>query len=97
MVIRDTIDPVSDEHLAEFVVNSHIRSHPQYEEGQEDDVESKEEEEKPTPNEVHNSNNNFTLLEFYLKYSLSTIAIDSSRSSAEVYLVCQEEGTSSII
>lgn len=27
-VVRDTADPVIDEALARFVVNSHIRSHP---------------------------------------------------------------------
>lgn len=27
-VIRDTVDPVNDEKLAEFVVGSHARSHP---------------------------------------------------------------------
>lgn len=27
-VIKDTVDPVNDEKLAEFVVGSHARSHP---------------------------------------------------------------------
>lgn len=27
-VVRDTVDPVQDEHLARFVVGSHIRHHP---------------------------------------------------------------------
>ncbi len=27
-VVRDTADPVEDEHLAKFVVASHMRSHP---------------------------------------------------------------------
>lgn len=27
-VVRDTVDPVVDEHLAKFVVGSHMRSHP---------------------------------------------------------------------
>merc|ERR1712223_2153999 len=27
-VVRDTVDPVADEHLARFVVGSHMRSHP---------------------------------------------------------------------
>ena len=27
-MIRDTVDPVNDEKLAEFVVGSHARSHP---------------------------------------------------------------------
>ena len=31
-VVRDVVDPVSDERLAKFVVGSHIRSHPDYEE-----------------------------------------------------------------
>ncbi|KAJ1654484.1 MCM DNA helicase complex subunit [Dispira simplex] len=29
-VVRDTVDPVKDELLAKFVVQSHIRSHPEY-------------------------------------------------------------------
>lgn len=32
-VVKDTADPVTDERLALFVVNSHIRSHPLYEQG----------------------------------------------------------------
>lgn len=35
-VVRDTCNPVVDEHLARFVCNSHMRSHPNY---REDDVE----------------------------------------------------------
>jgi DNA replicative helicase MCM subunit Mcm2 (Cdc46/Mcm family) len=31
-VVRDTADPVEDEHLAKFVVASHMRSHPRAEE-----------------------------------------------------------------
>ena len=27
-VVRDTVDAVADEHLAKFVVGSHMRSHP---------------------------------------------------------------------
>jgi hypothetical protein len=27
-VVRDTVDPVGDEHLARFVVGSHMRNHP---------------------------------------------------------------------
>ncbi|KAK7081231.1 MCM DNA helicase complex subunit, partial [Halocaridina rubra] len=27
-VVRDTVDPIQDEHLARFVVGSHIRHHP---------------------------------------------------------------------
>ncbi len=27
-VVKDTVDPVSDERLANFVVGSHMRSHP---------------------------------------------------------------------
>lgn len=29
-VLQDTVDPVVDEQLAQFVVNSHMRSHPEY-------------------------------------------------------------------
>lgn len=48
--VRDTVDPVIDEQLAKFVINSHIRSHPDYDtedslgvqaEQQDDDVSSK--------------------------------------------------------
>jgi DNA replication licensing factor MCM2 len=28
--VKDTVDPVADEQLAKFVVDSHIRSHPEY-------------------------------------------------------------------
>lgn len=28
-VVRDQVDPVQDQHLAEFVVGSHMRSHPE--------------------------------------------------------------------
>ena len=31
-MVRDTADPVEDEHLAKFVVASHMRSHPRAEE-----------------------------------------------------------------
>jgi DNA replication licensing factor MCM2 len=27
-VVRDTVDPIADEHLARFVVGSHMRNHP---------------------------------------------------------------------
>ena len=33
-VVRDTADPTLDENLARFVINSHIRSHPAYEDDQ---------------------------------------------------------------
>nr|ANM86134.1 DNA replication licensing factor MCM2 [Stygiella incarcerata] len=31
LVVRDVVDPIEDEHLASFVVNSHMRSHPEAE------------------------------------------------------------------
>ena len=30
-VVRDTVDPVQDEMLARFVVNSHVKHHPNFE------------------------------------------------------------------
>ena len=27
-VVRDTVDPIQDEHLARFVVDSHMKHHP---------------------------------------------------------------------
>lgn len=33
-VVRDTANPVVDEHLARFVCNSHMKSHPEYDEEQ---------------------------------------------------------------
>src|SRR5437588_13031407 len=35
-VVRDTVDPEVDERLANFVVQSHSRSHPLYKKSQED-------------------------------------------------------------
>ncbi|ODQ64307.1 MCM-domain-containing protein [Nadsonia fulvescens var. elongata DSM 6958] len=36
-VVRDTVDPEVDEHLARFVVNSHIRSHPEDDDDEDDE------------------------------------------------------------
>lgn len=36
-VIRDTVDPVNDEKLADFVVASHMRSHPDAAEAREEE------------------------------------------------------------
>ena len=34
-VVRDIVDPVEDARLADFVIGSHVRNHPEYEEGKE--------------------------------------------------------------
>ena len=40
-VVRDTVDPVEDELLARFVVSSHMRHHPSYDEPEAPAVSSK--------------------------------------------------------
>lgn len=37
-VVRDTPDPVKDEKLAQFVVNSHIRHHPNAKGDEDEDI-----------------------------------------------------------
>jgi DNA replication licensing factor MCM2 len=44
-VVRDVVNPLSDEHLANFVVKSHMRSHPDYQRVE-------EQTDEPTNNEV---------------------------------------------
>lgn len=38
-VVRDTANPIADEHLARFVCNSHMKSHPYFDENLMDDDE----------------------------------------------------------
>jgi DNA replication licensing factor MCM2 len=41
-VLQDVVDPVVDEQLALFVVNSHIRSHPDKQDGDEEEEEEED-------------------------------------------------------
>ena len=42
-VVRDTVDPAADEHLARFVVASHMASHPRVEQADKDNFKKTEE------------------------------------------------------
>ena len=59
-VLQDIVDPVVDEQLANFVVNSHMRSHPNFQEGElglptvtDDDLESSQGNGDPGDVQVH--------------------------------------------
>ena len=73
-VIRDRVDPISDEKLADFVVESHRRSHPEYQQDSiptDTDNHNQNQNDKNNNNSNNNNNNNNNNLES-MNYSLDS-------------------------
>merc|ERR1712202_78135 len=72
-VVRDTVDPVADEHLARFVVASHMTSHPRADQNDVDNMKKTEETLASTSNLAGVEKIPQELLRKYILYSREKI------------------------
>jgi hypothetical protein len=104
-VIKDIVDATVDEHLARFVVDSHVRNHPEYQEQQGKGDHTRLSEKLPSNAEVSNPTHSVgrhvcgDLMMFIYSILFSPpplYPVDSARSTAQVHHVFQGQGTPEI-